>query len=349
MSTTAVMTRRVGDRTMSFQQPVQIEAASSVVGPLEGQGPLAAFFDKRFTDRLLGQKHWEEAERTLMREALHAALAKAKLTEDEVDYLIAGDLLDQLGSASFAARQIDIPLFGIFAACATWAEGLTLAAVLVGSGAAERVAVAVSSHHEAAERQFRYPVEFGYQRPQTATWTTTGGAAAIIGVGSGQGRAAPAITHATPGRVVDMGARSPFHLGAAEAGAAAETIVAHFRDTRRGPEDYDLVVTGDLGRYGLPIAEQLVSRAGYPGIRGVLADCGIMLYDEKQGVGGGGSGAACTAVTFNGYLLRQMAERKLQRVLLVSTGALFSPTTYHQGESIPAIAHAVAVEWRAQG
>ncbi|MDI3317411.1 MAG: stage V sporulation protein AD [Bacillota bacterium] len=336
--------RRVGTFTMAFRTPVAVEATASVAGPVEGKGPLAGYFDRVVEDKLFGHPTWESAEAAFLRQAVDLMLQKRGLKGQDLDYLVAGDLINQLGASSFAARAVDRPFLGLFGACATWAEALTVGALLVDGGYARRVGVAVSSHHEAAERQFRYPVEFGYQRPATATWTATGAAAALL-VAEGEG---PRITLATVGRVIDMGVKDPFDLGGAMAAAAADTVVHHLRDSGRSPDDYDLIATGDLGSYGLPLTADLVRDQGYNlGERAV--DCGVLLYDRAQGVGAGASGTACSGMVTSGYLYREMLAGNLRSVLLVSTGALFSPTSYHQGESIPCVAHAVSIEWGVGG
>ncbi|MBX6377592.1 MAG: stage V sporulation protein AD [Clostridia bacterium] len=341
----AAAARRLGRQTLSLESRPALVAVASAVGPMEGQGPLGRFFDVVEPDGLLGQASWERAEVKLLEEALDLACRKARLDKSELDVVIGGDLLNQLGAASFAARSHDRAFLGVFGACSTWTEGLALAGALADGGYVRRAGVVCSSHHDAAERQFRFPTEFAHQRPPTSTWTATGAAAAIVAApdDAPASRSTPRLRYATLGRVVDVGEKNPYDLGSAMAPAAADTILAHLRDTGRRWSDYDLVVTGDLGRVGHPIAADLLSEAGIsPDER--FQDCGVLLYDPKQDVHAGGSGCACSAVTFAGYLYRGLAEGRWRRVLLVSTGALFSPTTYQQGESIPGIAHAVAVE-----
>ncbi len=337
--------KRLGRQTVAFANPPVLAAAAAVAGPMEGEGPLGRLFDEVVPDRLVGQKTWEQAEVKLLEKAIHRALGKAGLKPTDLDWIVSGDLLNQLGASSFAGRTLDRPFFGVFGACAAWAESLTLAAMMIDGGFAHRVGVAASSHHEAAERQFRYPIEMGYQRPPTATWTVTGAGAAVLvdprAVGDG---AWPRITHATPGRLVDMGIKDPFDLGSAMAPAAADTIEAHLRDTGRGPGDYDLIITGDLGQAGRAIAVELLMQVGY-NAEPVLDDCGLMIYDRKrQDVHCGGSGCACSATVFAARFFGDLRAGRMRRMLLVSTGAMFSPTTFQQGESIPGIAYAVAVE-----
>ncbi|MCL6581507.1 MAG: stage V sporulation protein AD [Firmicutes bacterium] len=332
-------TRRKG-QTLFFAGPPTILATAAVVGPREGAGPLAGWFDVVKPDRLLGQKSWELAESKMAEEAVDAALAKAGLRREEVDVLLAGDLLNQIIASSFVARSLDIPYLGLYGACSTMAEAVALGAVLVDGGYADRVCALSSSHHDTAERQYRYPVEFGSQRPPTAQWTATAAGAAVVGPPGG-GRVG--ITHATLGRVVDWGRKDPFDMGSAMAPAAADTIAAHFRDTGRSPEDYDLVVTGDLAAVGHPLAHDILKERGLD-LEGRFVDCGRMLYDETQDAHAGGSGCGCSAAVFCGYLMRNLVEGRFKRVLLVATGALHSPTSMKQGETIPCIAHAIAVE-----
>ncbi len=334
--------KKVG-QTLIFANPPSVVSTGSVVGPREGAGPLSGWFDVIKPDRLLGQKSWEMAESKMVEEAVDLAIANAGLRRRDIDFLLAGDLLNQIISASFAARTLDIPYFGLYGACSTMAEGLGLAAALVDGGFAANVAVVSSSHHDTAERQYRFPTEFGGQRPPTAQWTATAAGAAIVGrpgVGKLQ------ITHATIGRVIDYGQKNPFDMGAAMAPAAADTIAAHFADTGRRPEDYCLVATGDLAAVGHPLAAELLEEKGYD-LEGRFIDCGLMLYDETQDAHAGGSGCGCSASVFAGYLAKNLAQGKFTRILLAATGALHSPTTYQQGESIPCLAHAVAIERRA--
>lgn len=332
--------RKLGRQTVAFAHPPRIGAVASIAGPTEGQGPLGGLFDEVCPDSLLGMKTWEQAESRLVEKAVGTVLTKAGLQQGDIDLLICGDLLNQLAASIFAGRGMDMPFLGVYAACACWTESLALAGVLLDGGYADRVAVAVSSHHLTAERQFRYPTEFGVQRPPTATWTATGAGAAVLHA-DGEG---PRLTHATWGRLMDLGLKDPYDMGSAMAPAAADTIVQHMNDTGRGPGDYDLIITGDLGRVGKPIAADLIGQAGHD-VSGVLDDCGIRLYDQaKQDVHAGGSGCACSALTFAADLFPDLLAGRLNRVLFVSTGAMFSTTTYQQGETIPAIAYAVAIE-----
>jgi len=280
------------------------------------------------------------AESKMVEEAVDLALLKAGLERSGLDFLLAGDLLNQIIAAGFAARTIDVPFLGLYGACSTIAEAMALGAVLIDGGYATRVCAVSSSHHDTAERQYRFPTEFGAQRPPTAQWTVTAAGAVILGP-PGAGKLQ--ITHATIGRVVDQGIRNPFDMGAAMAPAAVDTIAAHFKDTGRQPEAYDLVATGDLAAIGHPLAAELLEEKGWD-LDGRFIDCGQMIYDETQDAHAGGSGCGCSASVFAGYLARNLAEGKFKRILFVATGALHSPTTCQQGETIPCVAHAVVVE-----
>lgn len=359
--------RRVGQQTLRFPSGPRVVAAAAVAGPDEGRGPLGAYWDRTYKDRLLGQKSWERAERQMCLDAAYLALEKAGLKPADVDLHLGGDLMNQLTCANFAAVELDIPFVGLFAACATWGEELALAAMATEGGFARRVLCTTSSHHDTAERQYRFPTELGNQKPACAQWTATGAAAVIVAAADDDAGTRPAggnargggstrdgtgttakggpvrITHATFGRVIDMGLTDPMNMGAAMAPAAADTIRQHLQDTRRKPGDYDLIVTGDLARYGQRILVQMLREQGYDA-EGVLADCGILLYDASQGVYAGGSGTACSAMVMAGYLLRRLETGDLRRILLVCTGCLHSTTTYKQGESLPTVAHAVVLE-----
>ncbi|MDQ7792944.1 MAG: stage V sporulation protein AD [bacterium] len=339
MATTITRTRRRGRQTISFELTPAVVAAAAVVGPKEGQGPLGDYFDVVKEDDLLGEKSWERAEARMLTEACRLALRKAGHSLKDVDYLVAGDLLNQITSSSFVARELKLPFLGIFGACSTFAEGMAVGSMMIDGGYATSLLVGVSSHHCTAERQFRFPTEFGNQPPPSAQWTVTG-AGAVLMAAQGDG---PAITMATIGRVTDPGLKDPLNLGAAMAPAAADTILRHFEDTGRTPEDYDLIVTGDLADVGKQITADLLERKGLD-VAGRLFDCGSAIYEPSQGVESGASGCGCSAAVFSGYLMQGMLGGRYRRLLLVCTGALFSPTSYQQGESIPGIAHAVALE-----
>lgn len=331
--------RRVGRQTLRFELTPAVVATAAVVGPKEGQGPLGDYFDVVKDDDLLGEKSWERAEARMLTEACRLAIRKAGSSLKDVDYLIAGDLLNQITSSNFVARELQLPFLGVFGACSTLAEGMAVGAMMIDGGYARSLLIAVSSHHCTAERQYRFPLEFATQPPPSAQWTVTG-AGAVLMAARGDG---PAITMATIGRVNDPGLKDPLNLGAAMAPAAADTILRHFEDSGRTPEDYDLIVTGDLADVGKGITTELLARQGID-LEDRLFDCGSSLYDVNQGVEAGASGCACSATVFSGYLMQGLLGGRYRRLLLVCTGALFSPTSYQQGESIPGIAHAVALE-----
>lgn len=339
--TQAVASKRVGKQTIAFASPPCIIGAAAVVGPMEADGPLGPDFDHVFQDLMLGQTSFEKAERALMTSACQMALQRAGLTAKDVDFFIAGDLLNQIITANFTGYTLGIPYIGIYGACSTCAEGLALGAMLIDGGYASRVLVACSSHNCTAERQYRYPVEYGGQRKPYAQWTVTGaGAAVLAATGTG-----PRITHATLGKVVDRGIKDPYNQGAAMAPAAVDTIIRHLLDLGRQPQDYDLIATGDLASFGQEVARELAAREGGFDLGPNYVDCGVLIYDrQRQDVHSGGSGCGCAAVVTFGHFLKEMARGHLRRLLLVATGALLSPTSFQQGENIPAVAHGVVIE-----
>lgn len=331
--------KRLNRQTWHFTRDIRILSSAVAVGPKEGKGPLAEDFDKIYPDLYCGQPTWEKAERQLLEDAVKQALKKGNRVADEVDVILAGDLLNQTITSNFAMGQLQIPFLGMFGACSTSMETLSVAAALVDSQYAQYTMAACSSHNATAERQFRYPTEYGAQKPDSAQWTVTGAGAALVGTGN----SGPRITHATIGKVIDMGIKNPFELGPAMAPAAADTLSTHFRDTGRRPEDYDLIVTGDLAKVGYQILIDLMKDLDYD-IAPVYNDCGIMIYGEDQKVFSGGSGCASSAVVTYSHIVNGLLNGKWKRVLICATGALFSPISYQQGESIPCIAHAVALE-----
>lgn len=330
--------KKLGAQTVKFKNPPSIIAGGTIVGPKEGEGPLRDYFDMILIDDTYGEKSWEKAESKMFQDAVNLALKKANLKISEIDYLLGGDLLNQIISANFAARQLNVPHFGLYGACSTMTEGLTLGAMLIDGGYADYVIAATSSHFSTAERQFRYPLEQGIQRPFTSQWTVTGAGATIL-ASTGEG---PYITHATTGKVVDLGMKDANNMGAAMAPAAADTIITHFKDTGFTIEDYDLIMTGDMGRVGRDILLELLYKEGFD-IADKYKDCGIEIFYESQDVHSGGSGAACSAVVLNGWLLSQIRNGVYKKVLFMATGALLSPTSTYQGESIPGIAHAITI------
>lgn len=330
-----------GKRSWVYPDPPVILATGTVVGPDEGNGPLAEDFDLIHPDYEIGQSTWEKSERALLEHAADIALQHAQLSPDKVNFFVGGDLMNQIISSTFAARKLGIPYLGVFGACSTSMESLAIASFIAASGGADYAMAATSSHNCTAEKQFRYPTEYGSQKPPTAQYTITGAGAAVVGR-KGEG---PVITAATIGKVMDLGIKDPFNMGAAMAPAAVDTIQGHLEDTGRQPDYYDAIVTGDLASVGHPIANEMLRRNGVPMERTQFLDCGLMIYDvNKQAVQAGGSGCACSAVVTYGHLLKRIRSGELRRILVVATGALLSPLSYQQGETIPCVAHAVAIE-----
>lgn len=332
--------KRLGKQTIKLSSPPSIIANATIVGPKEGEGPLAQYFDIILEDDYFGEESWEKAESKMLREAVKNAVKASGRSNTNINFMFAGDLLNQIVSSSFAARELQIPFIGLYGACSTMSESLSMGAMLIDGGFAEAVVCATSSHFSSAERQYRFPLEQGVQRPPFSQWTVTGAGAAVLAeAGSG-----PYITYITIGKVIDFGIKDANNMGAAMAPAAVDTIVTHLNDTGRSPDYYDLIVTGDLGNVGKAIAIDMMHKEGF-NMQNVFNDCGSIIYDcEKQDTHAGGSGCGCSAVVFNGYIAKEMRKGNLNKVLLVATGALLSPTTTWQGESIPSIAHAVAIE-----
>ncbi|GGE19426.1 stage V sporulation protein AD [Marinithermofilum abyssi] len=328
-------------RTWVFSNnPPRIVATGVVGGPFEAKGPLADDFDVLHEDLWLGQDSYEKAEKKLLEQACEQAIDKAGMRKEDIQFFLSGDLMNQVISSSFTARTLGVPYLGIFGACSSSMEGLALGSLMVNGGYAQRVLVGTSSHNAAAEKQFRYPTEYGSQKPPTAQWTVTGAGAAVITPDKGD----ILVTSATVGRVVDMGIQDPFNMGAAMAPAAVDTIEAHFRDLRISPSFYDLILTGDLGRIGHHTAADLLEKHGLKLPNDRFGDCGLMIYQKDQPVQAGASGCACSACVTYGHVFNRMRKGDLNKVLIVATGALLSPLSYQQKESIPCVAHAVALE-----
>ncbi|HBC91347.1 MAG TPA: stage V sporulation protein AD [Pelotomaculum sp.] len=330
-----------GYQTWVFRNRPTIIATATVGGPFEAEGPLAKDFDKLHGDLWLGQDSYEKAEKKLLEEACTTAIEKAGLQKSDVRFFLSGDLMNQIISSSFTARTLAVPFIGLFGACSSSMESLALGSLIVDSKAGNYVLCGTSSHNATAEKQFRYPTEYGSQKPPTAQWTVTGAGAALLGR-AGQG---PRVVAATVGRVVDMGISDPFSMGSAMAPAAVDTITAHFRDLRISPREYDLIATGDLGKVGFKIAGDLLKKHGLEIPEDIFTDCGILIYSEEQPVLAGGSGCGCSATVTYGHILNRMRKGELKKVLIVATGALLSPLSYQQKESIPCIAHAVSIEY----
>ncbi len=317
-------------------------------GPFEANGNLANDFDILHEDLWMGMDSYEKAQRVLLEEAIRTTLAKAKMEKEKIEFLFAGDLINQITPTSFAARTMQIPYFGLFGACSTSMEGLALASFIINYQGAKNVLTGASSHNAATEKQFRYPTEYGGQKPPTAQWTVTGAGIALI-TENQPGHKLPVTTSATIGKVIDMGLSDPFNMGGAMAPAAADTIMAHFRDLELDPSYYDLIITGDLGRIGHDTAFELLGKSGLKLERKQFQDCGLLIYKDDQPVQAGASGAGCSATVLYGHLLNQMKKGIYKRILVVATGALLSPLSFQQKESIPCIAHAVAIEMNDEG
>lgn len=334
---------RKGKQSWVFPNKPVIVSTGVSGGPFEANGNLAADFDILHDDLWMGQDSYEKAQRVLMEEATKTALEKANKQKDDVQFFIAGDLINQITPSSMAARTIQLPYLGIFGACSTSMEGLALASFIVNYQGADYIVTGASSHNAATEKQFRYPTEYGGQKPPTAQWTVTGAGAALIKTNDNE-KGVPVTTSATIGKVVDLGLKDPFNMGGAMAPAAADTIMAHFKDFDIDPSYYDLIVTGDLAKIGREVTYELLQKEGLNLEKEKFQDCGIMIYKEDQPVQAGASGAGCSATVLYGHLINEMKKGTYKRILVVATGALLSPLTYQQKESIPCIAHAVSIE-----
>jgi stage V sporulation protein AD len=333
----------VGRQSWVFKEHPVIIATGVTGGPFEGNGNLADDFDVLHDDLWIGQDSYEKAQRILLEEATQIAMEKGNIQKEDVQFLIAGDLINQITPSSFAARTAQIPYFGLFGACSTSMEGLALASFMINYHGAKKVLTGSSSHNAATEKQFRYPTEYGGQKPPTAQWTVTGAGVALLATNESQPNT-PYTTSATIGKVVDMGLSDPFNMGGAMAPAAADTIIAHFKDRQLEPSHYDLIVTGDLAKIGREAALEVLHNSGLKIDSERFQDCGLMIYKEDQPVQAGASGAGCSATVLYGHLLNQMKQGRYKRILFVATGALLSPLTFQQNESIPCIAHAVSIE-----
>ena len=338
------MTKRLG-RTIRFENPPAILGYAAVVGKKEGEGPLGKDFDIVYEDSYLGEKTWERAESRMQKEAVELAAKKAGGGIADVQLMFSGDLLNQCIATSFGLRSTNVPLCGLYGACSTFAEGMMLASMAVDGGFASRAAAIASSHFCTSERQFRTPLDYGSQRTPTAQWTVTGAGSVVLGE-SGEG---PFVTHATAGRIVDLGVTDQNNMGAAMAPAAKDTLEALFRDTSTSPADYDLILTGDLGAVGIELLRELFRRDGTE-LAGNLSDCGLLIYDrERQDVHAGGSGCGCSATVMCGNILDRIRSGELRRVIIAGTGAMLSPTSTMQGESVPGVCHAVVISSERKG
>lgn len=326
--------------TIRFYNKPSIIATSTIAGPKEAEGNIGKYIEKKVNDDTLGEKTYEKAECKMLTYAIEHAIKNSGLKISNIGLLISGDLLNQIISSSFSARQFDIPFLGVYNACSTMSEAFAIGATFVDGGYYENVVAATGSHFSTAERQYRYPLELGCIRPPQSQWTVTGAGGAVISSIKGD---FPKITFATFGKVTDYGVVDANNMGAAMAPAARRTLITHFEDTCRTPDYYDVILTGDLGALGSRILKHLMREKGY-NIDKNHVDCGELIYNIDEREYQGGSGAGCSAVTFNSYFYKKLTEKKINRVLFIATGALLSTTSSQQGESIPSVAHAVAIE-----
>lgn len=328
-------------QTVFFSNKPRIISNFSMVGPIEGKGALKDYFDYILKKDTFKEKSFELAERKLLEHIIWGAIDKANLKVDDIDAMLSGDLLNQIVSSSFTARKLGITFIGLYSACATMAESLALGACLVDRKVFNNVVCATASHFSSAERQYRFPLELGNQRPPTSQWTVTGGGASILSSTSNGGD--PFISSATFGKVVDFGIKDVNNMGAAMAPAAMDTIMTHLEATHTTVDDYDMIATGDLGKLGSEILTDLLERKGIK-LKQNYSDCGNLIYTKQGKTFMGGSGSGCSASVFNSYIMSKLRSGEFKKVLLVATGALLSTTTSQQGDSIPGIAHAVTIE-----
>ncbi len=321
-----------------YNKPI-ITGSYSIVGPKEGNGPFGQYFDFIMEKDFFGEKTYEKAERKMIEHVIKGAIKKSKIGADKINLILSGDLLNQIISSSYAARQFSIPYLGLFGACSTMAETLAVGAMLIDGGFFDNVVCSTASHFSTAERQFRFPLELGNQRVPTSQWTVTGAGACVL---SKEGKG-PRITMATFGKVVDYNITDVNNMGAAMAPAAADTILTHFKDTKRDPSYYDLIVTGDLGKLGSEILIDLLEEKGLK-LGTNYTDCGHVYFSRKQDTMCGGSGCGCSASIFASFILGKLNKKEINRVLFLPTGALMSTTASQQGDSIPGICHAVVIE-----
>ena len=328
--------------TVFFKNKPRLVGTGTIAGPKESEGVVGNYADKTLTDDMFGESTYEKAECKMLSFAVTKAIENAGLKEADIDLLVSGDLLNQIISASFTARDFEFPFLGVYSACSTMSESFALAATMIDAGYFRRVAAATGSHFSSAERQYRYPLELGCTRPPQSQWTVTGAGGAVLADKS-LTSSNLAVTSATFGRVVDYGITDVNNMGAAMAPAAADTILRHLKDTGKTVKDYDLIVTGDLGALGSRLVKELTWEKGVD-IQGNHVDCGEIVYNVVEDEFQGGSGAGCSALVFNSYIVQKLKSGELSRVLFVATGALLSTVSSGQGESIPCIAHAVSFE-----
>ncbi|WP_312091640.1 stage V sporulation protein AD [Aminipila sp.] len=355
---------KLGKQTLLFSNRPIVASGGAIVGVKEGQGPLSKWFDMVLEEDTFGEKTWEKSESKMLKEAVKMAITRGSKKESDIEAILTGDLLNQLMSSAFMARDMQIPFIGLYGACSTMAESLLVGSVLIDGGYVNNIIAGASSHYCTAERQFRMPLEHGNQRPPSAQWTATAAGAILLEGNDGLriGGEKPLIidhnngnpvtektvcvTHGTLGKIIDTGLKDVNQMGAAMAPAFVDTVLNHLEDTGRQLSDYDMVLSGDLGDVGKKIAIDLLADAGVPmkDLINIYDDCGVMIYEKEQDTHAGGSGCGCSASVFTGYVYKRMKKGELKRILLISTGALLSTISPGQGESIPGIAHAVCME-----
>lgn len=319
---------------------VYIKSTFSSVGSKEGEGPLSNYFDARYTDELMGQDSWEKAESTLMKNTVSGALTKAGMTPDELSMLFAGDLLNQCTASSFGLKAFDVPFFGLYGACSTFVEGMSLASIAIDSGHTPNAAIVTSSHFCSSQKQYRFPLEYGEVRTPSSQWTVTGSGCAVLSCQKSKIK----VNGVTVGKIVDLGVTDANNMGAAMAPAAADTIYTHLCETNTSPEDYDCIVTGDLAAVGTDLMLELMNQRKID-LKKKHLDCGSLIYNrDEQNVDAGGSGCGCVASVFSGFFAKKLENKEIKKMLLVGTGALMSPSSVLLGEPIAGIAHAVELE-----
>jgi len=331
------------NQTIKFKKPVHIISGYSIVGKKEGSGPLKSSFSKVIDDEYFGEKTHEAAEQKMFEHAIRGAIKRSGLGKDDIDMMFSGDLLNQITSSSFAARSFDMMFVGIYGACSTMALTLAIASCMVSAGFIKNAVVSAGSHYATAERQYRTPLELGNQKPPTSQWTVTGVGASIVSNERILETSSPKITSATFGKVCDWGIDDVNNMGAAMAPSAAHTLIAHFRDTKTKPENYDAIFTGDLGKLGENIMRDLMANANYP-LDSRYSDCGRLIFGKSQNQYQGGSGCGCAAVCLNGFILDKLRAGEYKKILFIGTGALLSPVSSFQGNTIPGISHCVCIE-----
>ena len=344
--------KEIGKQSVIFETPPLIIGAASVVGEKEGNGPYGKYFDKIEMDPKAGAETWEEAEEKFQETAAKMAISKTGLKTSDIRYLVAGDLLGQLIASSFGLMSLDIPIFGVYGACSTMGESIAIGSVLVDGGFADRVVALTSSHFASAEKQFRFPMAYGNQRPKAATWTVTGSGAVVLSSqkdaqkkmqGKKNIEKVVQVSGITTGKIIDYGVKDSMNMGACMAPAAADVIAQNFKDFNCQPKDYDQIITGALGKVGKDILIDMLKAKGFD-ISSNYMDCGIEIYAEDQKVQAGGSGCGCSAVMLTGYILKKLQTGEWKKVLFVPTGALLSPVSFNEGKSVPGIAHGVILE-----